>query len=188
MLGIGVNVGAAPHEGSVSLGPGVDRAELLAELLLRLERAFDAWDATRRARSDDGALIVSVFREAREAQGMSFPPPEHERGFLDRILALETWIVGDDAFMALGDDVLDYIYVRPEAQSRGIGSSLIALAKQRRPDGFRLWVFQHLERSRRFYERHGLELVELTDGSGNMERLPDALYAWTPPTAPTASR
>ena len=29
-------------------------------------------------------------------------------------------------------------------------------------------------------EHHGLELVQLTDGSGNEEREPDARYAWRP--------
>jgi BirA family biotin operon repressor/biotin-[acetyl-CoA-carboxylase] ligase len=43
VLGIGVNVTAAAHERAAALGD-VDRAELLAELLLQLERAFDAWD------------------------------------------------------------------------------------------------------------------------------------------------
>jgi BirA family biotin operon repressor/biotin-[acetyl-CoA-carboxylase] ligase len=44
VLGIGVNVASAPYEGAAVLGPDVDRVELLAELLLQLERAFDAWD------------------------------------------------------------------------------------------------------------------------------------------------
>lgn len=44
VLGLGVNVAAAPFEGSAALGRDVDRAVLLAELLLRLERAFDDWD------------------------------------------------------------------------------------------------------------------------------------------------
>ena len=33
---------------------------------------------------------------------------------------------------------------------------------------------------RRFYERNGCRVVELTDGSGNEEREPDALYEWAP--------
>ncbi len=45
VLGVGVNVATAPYEGSAALGPEVDRVELLAELLLRIEQAFDAWDA-----------------------------------------------------------------------------------------------------------------------------------------------
>lgn len=44
VLGVGVNVAATPYDGAAELGPDVDRVELLAELLLRLEQAFDAWD------------------------------------------------------------------------------------------------------------------------------------------------
>ena len=144
-------------------------------------------DVVAEALLGDASTFVAACRAAREAQGMPFPPPEHEARFAARVLADEAWIAAERAFASLSGNVLEYLYVHPEAQGRGIGSSLIALAKQRRPDGFRLWVFQHLERSRRFYERHGFELVELGDGSGNMEGLPDALYEWRPPTAPTAS-
>ncbi len=41
-----------------------------------------------------------------------------------------------------------------------------------------LWVFQTNTGAIRFYERHGFELVKLTDGAENMEREPDALYRW----------
>ena len=43
VLGLGVNVASAPYEGAVALGSEVDRAELLVELLDRLERAYDDW-------------------------------------------------------------------------------------------------------------------------------------------------
>ncbi len=43
VLGIGLNVTAVPFTGATSLGQ-VDRVELLAELLLQLERAFELWD------------------------------------------------------------------------------------------------------------------------------------------------
>ncbi len=56
----------------------------------------------------------------------------------------------------------------------------------RRPDGFALWVFQQNDGARRFYERHGLRLVRETDGSGNEERTPDALYEWRPSGARAA--
>ena len=53
-------------------------------------------------------------------------------------------------------------------------------AKERRPGGFQLWVFQQNATARRFYERRGFVLVRETDGSDNEERTPDALYAWRP--------
>ena len=40
-----------------------------------------------------------------------------------------------------------------------------------------LWTFQRNAAARRFYERRGFTLVEETDGSRNMEKEPDALYA-----------
>jgi ribosomal protein S18 acetylase RimI-like enzyme len=57
---------------------------------------------------------------------------------------------------------------------------LLDHAKALRPNGLQLWVFQRNAGARRFYERHGFRLVKLTDGSANMEREPDALYAWHP--------
>ena len=62
--------------------------------------------------------------------------------------------------------VLDQLYVHPDLQRRGIGDALFARVKELRPDGFRLWVFQRTTQARRFYERRGLCLVELTDGTG----------------------
>ena len=73
--------------------------------------------------------------------------------------------------------VLEKLYVDPAAQNRGVGSALLEKAKELRPDGLYLWVFQK-NPARRLYERHGFELVKLTDGSANMEREPDALYHW----------
>jgi GNAT superfamily N-acetyltransferase len=175
VLGMGVNVGAAPHEGAVSID--VDRAELLVEWLHRLERAFAAWDETRRATDGDGARLLELFAAARSAQGLPFAP--RDSPWLERVLGLEAWL-HPQGFAALSGQTLEYLYVHPDAQGRGIGAALLGLAKAQRPQGFDLWVFQHLERSRRFYERHGLELVEETDGSRNMERLPDARYRWTP--------
>jgi len=54
------------------------------------------------------------------------------------------------------------------------------VAKRERPDGLRLWTFASNTGAQRFYERHGLRLVEETDGSRNEERTPDALYEWRP--------
>jgi hypothetical protein len=42
----------------------------------------------------------------------------------------------------------------------------------------RLWVFQKNTPAIRFYTCRGFRLVELSDGSGNEEREPDALYQW----------
>ena len=121
---------------------------------------------------------------------MTFLPtlhtPEDDGEFFGRAVSeLEVWAYEEDdrilGFAALGEDMLHHLYVDPAAHSRGIGTALLEHAKLRRPGGFRLWVFQRNEGARRFYERHGLRLVKLTDGSENEEREPDALYEWLPP-------
>ncbi len=116
--------------------------------------------------------------------------PEDDRRFVrDHVLPNEeVWVAEVDGrtvgFAALGsrdgDDFLQHLYIAPEFQRSGVGSKLIDRAKERRPSGFRLWVFQENTGARRFYERHGLHVVELTDGSRNEEREPDALYEWVP--------
>ena len=83
-------------------------------------------------------------------------------------------------YAALSGDLLAHLYVHPTEQNRGIGTALLDVTKRERPDGFRLWVFQKNEGARRFYERHDCRLVELSDGSGNEEKEPDALYEWVP--------
>ena len=77
---------------------------------------------------------------------------------------------------------LEHMYVHPDSQGRGVGSALLMRAKQRMPNGFRLWLFQQNTQARRFYERHGLRAVEFTEGAGNDEQMPDAPYEWRPDT------
>jgi putative acetyltransferase len=141
----------------------------------------------RRARAPDAAPIAALFR--RSFGTLAFLPtlhtPEEDREHFARVVAeQEVWVWDEDGrtlgFAGLSDDMLNYLYVEPGAHGRGIGSALLARAKERRPSGFRFWVFQQNEGARRFYERRGCRLVELTDGSGNEEREPDALYEWRP--------
>ena len=147
----------------------------------------------RRARQEDAAelavILRSAMREAMPALPELHTPDEDHRFLRDVVLPdEEVWVAEVDGtpggFLALGsrngDDFLQHIYVAPHRQRRGLGTELIMRAKERRPNGFRLWVFQGNEGARRFYERHGLRLVELTDGSANEEREPDALYEWAP--------
>ena len=116
--------------------------------------------------------------------------PDDDRRFLREVVLpqQEVWVAETDdvvaGFTALGTregvEFMEHLYVAPEHQRRGIGTTLLEKAKARRPVGFRLWVFQRNAGARDFYERHGFRLVELTDGSGNEENEPDALYQWAP--------
>ena len=75
---------------------------------------------------------------------------------------------------------LFHLYVYPELHGQGAGSLLFERVTELAPDGFRLWVFQRNTQAREFYEHRGMRVVELTDGSRNEEREPDALYEWLP--------
>lgn len=147
----------------------------------------------RRARPEDAAELAVILRTALRAAMPSLPelhtPDDDHRFLRDVVLPNEeVWVAEVDGsragFAALGsrdgDDYLQHLYVAPGHQRRGLGTELIERAKERRPNGFRLWVFQENDNARRFYEKHGLGVVELTDGSGNEEREPDALYEWVP--------
>lgn len=98
----------------------------------------------------------------------------------------ETWVVTDAAdvvlgFLSLGAASVDHLYVRPERTGAGLGSQLLDTAKQRRPDGLRLYAFQANTGARRFYERHGFVVVDVDDeGARNEEHEPDVQYEWRP--------
>jgi ribosomal protein S18 acetylase RimI-like enzyme len=139
---------------------------------------------------EKGALARLLVRVR---NGMEYVPPvpeEHIPLIADDLFSRheDVWLAEEDGlpvgFLAIrrsrteGWEVLEKLYVDPEAQSRGIGTVLLDQAKALRPDGLHLWVFQKNTGAIRFYERHGFRLVKLTDGTGNMEREPDALYAW----------
>jgi ribosomal protein S18 acetylase RimI-like enzyme len=142
----------------------------------------------RRARPADAEAVADIFLAAKAE--MVYLPDLHTDAETRRwvrevvLRELEVWIAEDDGrvvgFSALGDDLLEHLYVHPEAQNQGIGATLLTVAKERRPRSLRLWVFQKNVGARRFYERHGFRLVRLTDGRDNEEREPDALYEWQP--------
>jgi GNAT superfamily N-acetyltransferase len=140
----------------------------------------------RLAGSDDSDTIAEVFLASRA--GLTFLPRLHTDTETRRWIRTEmvpqheVWVAEDEGeivgFAALHGDLLGHLYVRPDAQGRGVGTALLGLVKAERPSGFRFWVFQRNEGARRFYERHGCHVVELTDGRDNEEQEPDALYVW----------
>jgi GNAT superfamily N-acetyltransferase len=79
--------------------------------------------------------------------------------------------------VAFREDWIDQLYVLPGAQGRGVGTELLQVA-QRSFDRLQLWTFQRNAPARRFYEARGFALVRETDGAGNEEKEPDALYLW----------
>ena len=99
--------------------------------------------------------------------------------------AHETWVAETPdgrvvALMAVSDDMVEQLYVAPDRHGVGVGSRLLALAKEQRPAGLDLYCFQANTRAQRFYEARGFVAVAFGDGSGNEERQPDIRYAWRP--------
>lgn len=144
----------------------------------------------RPARDDEVGALAELY--ARTQRRMTYLPPipdEHVPLVAGNIGGNdEIWLAEGEGrilgFLAIahsrrnGWEVLERLYVEPDAQNQGVGTALLEQAKALRPDGLVLWVFQKNTGARRFYERHGFRLVKLTDGAENMEREPDALYAW----------
>jgi len=144
------------------------------ELVLRPATAADAEQLTE--------LYLATRRDSEPAMPPQLHSPESVLAYTTgMIVEKEVWVAEADeivGFATLAEAFLDALYVGPDHQGFGIGTSLLDLAKARRPDGFALWVFASNAPARGFYHRHGLVELEHTDGSGNEERSPDVRMAW----------
>ena len=123
----------------------------------------------RRATPEDADALAAILRAAMRGAMPWLPElhtPEEDRRFLGEIVLPneEVWVAERDGlvvgFTALGTrdgaDYLQHIYVAPATSGpRHRHASYCGRAKERRPAGFRLWVFQRNDGARRFYERHG---------------------------------
>jgi putative acetyltransferase len=143
----------------------------------------------RLATPDDTEAVAPLFRRSYGSIGFlpTLHTAEEDLAFFGGVIAGdEVWVAEGEDGRVLGfaaitaEDELRALYVDPPAQGRGLGAALFGRVQERRPEGFWFWVFQQNARARRFYERRGCVVVELTDGSGNEEREPDARYEWRP--------
>jgi GNAT superfamily N-acetyltransferase len=128
-------------------------------------------------------VLRTAFDRALPALAGLHTPKEDQWFFRERVFrTCEVWGAFDGAAMigmvAFREDWIDQLYVLPKAQGRGVGTELLQVA-QRFFDRLHLWTFQRNLRARRFYEARGFVLVRETDGAGNEEKEPDALYRWT---------
>src|SRR6266446_2538728 len=96
----------------------------------------------RPARSADTEAIADVHLDSRREAIVLL----HEEVLVAEVNRL---VVG---FIALEGDHVDHLYIAPAYQGRGIGDTLLAMAKELRPDGLMLWTFQRNARARQFYE------------------------------------
>lgn len=80
-------------------------------------------------------------------------------------------------FIAFRDEWVNHLYILPQFQKFGLGSKLLALAKQH-AQSLELWTFQKNLVAQCFYEKHGFIVIKRTDGTGNEEKEPDVLLRW----------
>jgi ribosomal protein S18 acetylase RimI-like enzyme len=96
----------------------------------------------------------------------------------------ETWIAKRDSaivgFITLLGEEVEQLYVLPGNYRRGIGKTLLNMAKTRRPSRLYLYTFQRNTSARAFYETQGFRIVDMSDGTRNEETEPDIRYQWTP--------
>ena len=102
--------------------------------------------------------------------------------FRGRLLVeCEVWVAETDsgmlAMIGLGPGWIRHLSVFPEHQRRGVGTMLLAKARERNPAGLSLYTFQRNAPARAFYEHHGFRAVEFGI-SPAPEREPDVLYRW----------
>ncbi|PUA80545.1 GNAT family N-acetyltransferase [Nocardioides currus] len=140
----------------------------------------------RLASRADLPAIAEVYLAAREVAAMppGVHPPADVRTWVGGwdLATRDVWVAESDdrvvGFANLTPTWLDGLYVDPGAQRRGVGSTLVEVAKSLRPDGFGLWVFEMNAPARAFYRAHGFVELERTDGSANEERAPDVKMVW----------
>ncbi|HZH11908.1 MAG TPA: GNAT family N-acetyltransferase [Microvirga sp.] len=92
----------------------------------------------------------------------------------------QVWVYAEGSikgYCGFREGCVSHLYVSPEVQGKGVGSMLLRKAMEAYSP-LRLWVFQRNAPAISFYERHGFRLIETTDGAGNEEKEPDALYEW----------
>ncbi|MCX4537064.1 GNAT family N-acetyltransferase [Streptomyces sp. NBC_01669] len=142
----------------------------------------------RRATAEDAAPLTEVFLASR-ARSMPYLPKVHSD---EDTLAWMTHVVLPEAevwvaeavsgevlgFASLDGTELEHLYLRPDVRRRGIGSLLLAKAREISPAELTLHVFQRNTEARAFYERHRFAAVDFNDGSRNEEKEPDVMYRW----------
>jgi GNAT superfamily N-acetyltransferase len=141
----------------------------------------------RRAKSNETAEVAALFIAS---QGEALPflralhTDEETVAFItdDVFTKDDVWVAHDGArivgMMALAGTHIDHLYLLPTHYRRGIGTKLIAMAKELHPENLTLYAFAVNTRARVFYEHHGFVAIEFGDGSGNEAGQPDVFYEW----------
>ncbi len=150
--------------------------------------------------SQDPALTIRAYADRdfddlvarwHETNRASYPYVEERLGhtlddartfFRDTILTTcSVWVAEKTGklvgFIAIEPPWIRQFSVFPEHQRRGIGTALLAKARECSPAELRLFTFQRNAKARAFYEKHGFHIVAL-GVSPAPELEPDVEYRW----------
>ena len=129
-----------------------------------------------------GRARVTAFPEFQARKGHT---AEEDRGYFQNVILVEHSVLVAEVdgravgFMAIAGDLIDQLYVDPENQRQGVGTSLIAFAKALSPSGLRLFTFETNVSGRTFYEKHGFRATGFGIGPPQGSE-PHVEYRWTP--------
>lgn len=151
----------------------------------------EAAATVREAGPADAAAIARVHIVSREVTMPYLPPRKRTDAevewWVEHVVLAEAavWVAERAGtvvgYAAVEGDVLDALYLLPDARRQGVGTLLLERARQHSPSGLTLFVFQRNTGARAFYERHGFTVVDTNDGSRNMEKEPDMSMRWDGP-------
>ncbi len=135
--------------------------------------------------SSDEEALADVWFDGWRSVGLAWPvvtraelaarvPREVGERWTVTVAELDGRLAGFLA-LALAEGRLDQLFIRAEAQGRGIGAALFEVAAARLPAGF--WLSTQIEnhRARAFYEARGMVLDRI-EGAAGEER---AIYVTT---------
>ena len=138
--------------------------------------------------ADLDAVVALWYRSwTTSLPGLRHPHPvgEWHRRFREEISRQQAvWVAELDGrlagFLAMFEHTgyVDQLYVEPRLQGRGVGTALLAQARQASPSGLTLHALQANTTARAFYLRHGF--VEGPSGTNRVNGQPNVEYRWTP--------
>jgi GNAT superfamily N-acetyltransferase len=138
------------------------------------------------ATTEDAEAIAAVFSPSFRL--LVFLPMRHtvdeDRHFIRDVVLRDCSVLlaegraGIVSFLALQEQEIRMLYTHPDFIGKGAGSLLVETVKKSGIDALELWCFQANARARRFYEGHGFEAIQFTDGEDNEEKTPDVRYRW----------